>query len=55
MVTNTIREGLNTLLVWGAWTLWQHRNDCVFNGMSPRLSTELAMVYGRSQRAVPAG
>jgi hypothetical protein len=63
MVTNTIREGLNTLLVLGAWTLWRHRNDCVFNGMSPRLSTALALamdeagawlVYGRIQTAVPA-
>jgi hypothetical protein len=43
MVPNTIREGFNTLLVWGAWTLWRHRNNCVFNGMSPRLSTALAM------------
>jgi hypothetical protein len=27
----------------GAWTLWWHHNDCVFNGASPRLSTALTL------------
>jgi hypothetical protein len=40
---STIKGGLNSLSVLGAWTLWRHRNDCVFNGVSPRLSTALAM------------
>jgi hypothetical protein len=42
-VANTLKEGLNTLLVLGAWILWRHRNDCVFNETSPSLSTALAM------------
>jgi hypothetical protein len=41
--TSTLKGGLNSLLMLGAWTLWRHRNDCVFNGVSPRLSTALAM------------
>jgi hypothetical protein len=36
---STIKGGL----VLGSWTLWQHWNDYVFNGVSPRLSTTLAM------------
>jgi hypothetical protein len=40
---STIKGGLNSLFVLGAWTLWWHWNDCVFNGVSPRLSTALAI------------
>jgi hypothetical protein len=40
---STIKGMLNSLFILGAWTLWRHRNDCVFNGVSPRLSTTLAM------------
>jgi hypothetical protein len=41
LVTNT--QGLNSLLILEDWTLWRHRNDYVFNGISPRLSTALTM------------
>jgi hypothetical protein len=40
---STIKGMLNSLFILGAWTLWRHRNDCVLNGVSPRLSTTLAM------------
>ncbi|GJM99719.1 hypothetical protein PR202_ga16847 [Eleusine coracana subsp. coracana] len=43
MVDNTARKGLNSLIILGAWTLWKHRNDCVFNGASLQLSTALNM------------
>jgi hypothetical protein len=43
LAPSTIKGGLNSPFVLGAWTLWLHRNDCVFNGVSPRLSTSLAM------------
>jgi hypothetical protein len=33
--------GLNSLIILGAWTIWMHRNDCVFNGAIPRLSRAL--------------
>jgi hypothetical protein len=38
------RRGLNSLIILGAWTLWRHHNDCVFNGAAPRLAMTLAMV-----------
>jgi hypothetical protein len=28
------RKGLNSLIIHGAWTLWRHCNDSVFNGAS---------------------
>jgi hypothetical protein len=35
-------RGLNSLIILGAETLWQRRNDCVFNGASPRMSMAMA-------------
>jgi hypothetical protein len=42
-VSNSYKKGLNSLIILGAWTLWRHRNDCVFNGATPRLATALVM------------
>ncbi|GJM94503.1 hypothetical protein PR202_ga11151 [Eleusine coracana subsp. coracana] len=33
----TKRNGLNSLMVLGAWTLWKHHNSCVFEGISPSI------------------
>ncbi|GJM91715.1 hypothetical protein PR202_ga08120 [Eleusine coracana subsp. coracana] len=35
------KEGLNTVIILGAWVLWKHRNDCVFNSATPRIRTLL--------------
>lgn len=34
-VNGDTRAGLNLLIILGPWTIWRHRNDCVFNGLSP--------------------
>jgi len=31
------RKGFNSLCILGAWTLWKHRNNCVFEGSAPNL------------------
>jgi nuclear pore complex protein Nup210 len=30
-----VKQGLNLLIILGAWMLWKHRNNCVFNGANP--------------------
>jgi mannosylglycoprotein endo-beta-mannosidase len=37
------RLGLNSLVILGAWSIWRHRNDCVFNGASPNVNLALAL------------
>ncbi|GJN06882.1 hypothetical protein PR202_ga24652 [Eleusine coracana subsp. coracana] len=41
-VTREQQKGLNIIIL-GAWTLWRHHNDCIFNGRHPSLSTALIM------------
>jgi hypothetical protein len=35
------QKGVNTLIILGAWTIWKHRNACVFEGASPSVNTIL--------------
>ena len=35
------RKGLNSPITLGAWTLWTHRNRCVFDVASPSVSRAL--------------
>lgn len=36
-----VRKGANSLVILGSWTLWKHRNHCVFDGASPYLGAAL--------------
>jgi hypothetical protein len=38
------RKGLNSILILGDWTLWNHRNRCAFNGVSSNLNRVLILV-----------
>ena len=37
MVSGEIKRVLNSLIVLTSWRLWNHRNDCVFNGENPSI------------------
>ena len=37
------RKGINSLVILGAWTLWRHRNSCVFDGAAPSVAGALAV------------
>jgi hypothetical protein len=36
-VQGVVKKGLNSLIILGAWLIWNHRNRCVFDGQSPSL------------------
>ncbi|RCV11247.1 hypothetical protein SETIT_2G170900v2, partial [Setaria italica] len=38
-----LHKGLNSLIILGAWILWNHRNRCVFDGVSPNLARALML------------
>jgi hypothetical protein len=35
------RKGFNSLVMLGAWIIWKHRNQCVFDGLAPCVSAAL--------------
>jgi hypothetical protein len=39
--TDQMRKGFNSLVILGVWTIWKHRNRCVFDECNPRLVTTL--------------
>jgi hypothetical protein len=43
IIWNGRNKGLNSLVILGAWSIWRHRNDCVFNGATPNVNTVLAL------------
>jgi len=48
-------KGLNTLITLGGWTIWRHRNDCVFNGATSRLDTALLLTKEEAELWCLAG
>jgi hypothetical protein len=37
------KEGINSLIILGAWTLWNHRNMCAFVGEAPSMTRALML------------
>jgi len=37
-VSGQVLNGLNSIIILGAWNLWNHHNRCVFDGASPSIS-----------------
>jgi len=40
-IPKQLKKGFNSMCILGAWTLWKHRNACVFDGVSPNLQQAL--------------
>jgi hypothetical protein len=38
-------KALNSIFILGAWTLWNHRNRCVFYGMAPNIAHASEELY----------
>ena len=48
-VAGELRKGLNSLIILGAWSVWRHRNDCVFNGTVPNVATAVILAMDEAQ------
>jgi hypothetical protein len=43
-VQGQAREGFNSLVILGAWVVWKHRNQYLFQGASPSVAAVLQVV-----------
>ena len=41
-VAGQVQKSLNSIIILGAWNLWNHRNRCVFDGASPSITSIIA-------------
>jgi hypothetical protein len=46
-VTGPTKKGLNSIIILCAWTIWKHRNRCIFNGVTPNLTACLTKAEER--------
>jgi hypothetical protein len=42
-VEGLARKGFNSLVILGAWSIWKHRNRCVFDGSPPSVVAHLLL------------
>ncbi|GJN20580.1 hypothetical protein PR202_gb07972 [Eleusine coracana subsp. coracana] len=49
------RKGLKFIVILGAWSIWKHRNKCVFIGASPSVNQVLQSFNGEKHLWVMAG
>jgi hypothetical protein len=56
MTTSALtRKGLNSLIILGAWILWNHRNRCVFDGAAPNMVESLILLGNERRMWMMAG
>jgi hypothetical protein len=49
------KKGFNIVVILGAWSLWKHRNKCVFDGVSPYLANLVEGFWEEQQNWSLAG
>ena len=49
------RKGFNSLVILGAWTLWKHRNSCIFDGSAPSVQVALQAFKDESHSWIACG
>jgi hypothetical protein len=48
-LSGDVQKGLNSLIIFGTWCIWKHRNSCVFYGVSPSVASILDMARDEAQ------
>jgi len=43
-VDGLVKKGFDSILILGAWTIWKHRNRCVFDGITPDVSCVVSVI-----------
>jgi hypothetical protein len=43
LVNEQSREGPNSLIILGVWTIWNHHKWCVFDGATPSIARALTL------------
>ena len=54
-VTGQVQKGLNSIIILGAWSIWKHRNSCVFDGVTPNLPYVVATIQEQMHQWSVAG
>ena len=54
-VTGQNQKGLNSIITLVSWSLWNHRNRCVFDGISPNLAYVAASIKEEARQWSIAG
>jgi len=54
-VSRQIQKGFNSIVILCSWTLWNHRNRCVFDGISPNSTNVIKVVKEELQIWATAG
>jgi hypothetical protein len=53
--TCLLKHGINTLIILGSWTIWNHWNRCIFEKEAPNLTRALVMAGEEQKLWVLAG
>jgi hypothetical protein len=43
-VSSPVQKGLNSIIILGAWAIWNHRSRCVFYGILPSLNEVMFLI-----------
>jgi len=54
-VTGQVQKGLDSIIILGAWSIWKHRNSCVFDGVTPNLPSVVATIQEEMHQWSVAG
>jgi hypothetical protein len=54
-VSGLIKKGINSLIILGAWAIWNHLNKCVFDGWNSNITLILNWAKEEMRRWEIAG